>query len=419
MVLGLSPVGRFGVSSAESKVVVTRSCAASAGAALLDHPARGSKSTSHKVISGLARIVAMNASELTHFEDADTAPSRNCDMRSVDQYWFKQSCKAFCGFMCAEIVVHGQSPKADETVIEYSNHRGYADGAIVVLAQNPPPLQIAVSHDPADADTLFGKAIESMIDPLLDFAGCLVVSKPRPAVSPSSSVVSDPALSSTERQASELSKSESRVAPSGDGAVEKIVAYLAQPNTRFWSAAEGIIGDPKERGLVSAERIRTGVTVAGLKAQHNAQNKPRAKAYALAIGQGSNACVQYGVARIGRILGMAGGASLGIGAALSLCLSKSDTTKAAIPLIALGLNALVQRSLTKTMARLVPNADKVLARKPVVHVQWQSFDLPRHDIPEADQRADNPAWQAVISSAKHVIARNINEAQTKLFEHEQ
>lgn len=347
------------------------------------------KSSAHWVLNGLARIFASRAPEIVRFEDSAHAPATNLDMRSPDQYWFKQSCKTFAGFMCSEIRVHGVPPQPGETVIEYSNHRGYADGAIVVLAQNPPPLQIAVRHDPADSNSLMGKAIESMVNPILDFAGCLTVSKPK--------------LLNADTPEKK-----------GDGAVAKIVEHLSEPGQRFWAAAEGAIGDAKDEGRVSVSRIRTGVTVAGLQSQAGQGSGTRAQPYALAIGNGSNACIQYAIARLGAMAGLATGASMVLGSLLGMYFSKSDTTRTALPLLGLASYAFAKRGIDKTVDKLVPNKADVLAHKPVVHVQWRRFDLPEVTVPPSDQQPGHQEWEAAIAAGKKTIEKEINLAQSQL-----
>lgn len=353
-----------------------------------------SKSSVHWILSGLTRLVASNPPEIVRFEDLEHAPANNADMRSPDQYWFKQGCKAACGFASSEIVVHGQPPQPHETVIEYSNHRSYADGAIAVLAQNPPPLQIAVRHDPAEAKSFLGKVVEAGVNPVLDYAGCLTVSKPARG--------SDP-------------KAEKK----GDGAVAKIVEHLSKPESRFWAAAEGIICDEKDAGRVSEERIRTGVTVAGLQAQVADVPAAQAKPYAMAIGNGANASIQYGIARFGQMAGMATACSMALGTALGMYFSQSETTKTALPLLGMALYGLANRAINKTVDKLVPNKEQVLANKPKIHVQWRRFDLPKNTVPIEQQRPGNPEWDAVIKSGKKKIAEEINLAQAQLNEYGQ
>lgn len=366
------------------------------------------KSGTHWMLNGLARVVARNPAEIVRFDGVKHAPSDNTDMRTPDRYWFKQSCKAACGFLSSEIVVHGELPKPGETVIEYANHRSYADGAIAVLSQNPPPLQIAVRHDPADAQSFLGKIVATTVNPMLDFAGCLTVSKPARG-----------ATGETAKQ--------------GDGAVKKIVAHLAEPGNRFWAAAEGIIGDPKDEGRVAVERIRTGVTVAGLQAQSAAlgaradsvvENRTeieadkKVQAYAMAIGHGASEAIEYGIARLGQMANTAAACSIGLGAVLGMYFSRSDAHRTAFPIVGMMLYGLVNRGINNAVDKRVPNKEKVLAQKPTIHVQVNPFSLPDCAIPIAEQTPDNPQWQAKIQEAKQVIADEINKAQALVAQYE-
>jgi hypothetical protein len=52
-----------------------------------------------------------------------------------------------------------------------------------------------------------------------------------------------------------------------------------------------------------------------------------------------------------------------------------------IPLFGVGLHVLIKSQLDGHIDNFVPDRQAVLILRPVVHVQWRQFDLPKNDIP--------------------------------------